>query len=165
MNKVILLGRLTKDPEVRYTAGTNTTAVCRYTLAVNRQYKREGEPDADFFNCVTFGNRAEFSGKYLHKGNMIAVVGELRNSSYTDKNGTKRYSIDIVVSEVHFAGSNNQSAGNTAPLNNADFAPADAGYQTPARNQNAGRHARTPAPQSDEFTPIDEDFSNEDLPF
>ena len=165
MNKVILLGRLTKDPEVRYTAGTNTTAVCRYTLAVNRQYKREGEPDADFFNCVTFGNRAEFSGKYLHKGSMIAVVGELRNNSYTDRNGTKRYSTDIVVSEVHFAGSNNQSSGNMATPNNADFAPADAGYQAPAQRQSTQRQTGTPAPQSDEFMPVDEDFSNEDLPF
>lgn len=165
MNKVILMGRLTKDPELRYTQGNPGTAVCRYSLAVNRSYKRDGEPEADFFNCVTFGKTAEFANKYLRKGTMIAVVGELRNGSYTDRNGTKRYTTDIVVSEHYFTGNNIQSAGSTTAPNNADFAPADAGYPTPVRNQSVQRQPRMPAPQSDEFMPIDEDFSNEDLPF
>lgn len=104
MNKVILMGRLTRDPEVRYSQGAQGTAVARYSLAVNRSYKRDGEPDADFINVVAFGNRGEFAGKYFKKGMMVAVVGELRISSFTDKDGNKRWSTDVVVTEQHFAG-------------------------------------------------------------
>ena len=103
MNKVILMGRLTKDPEVRYSQGSSGTAVGRYSIAVNRSYRRDGEPDADFFNIVAFGNRGEFAGKYFKKGMMVAVVGELRNGSYTDRDGNKRYTTDVVVTEQYFA--------------------------------------------------------------
>ncbi|MBO6159491.1 MAG: single-stranded DNA-binding protein [Firmicutes bacterium] len=143
MNKVILMGRLTRDAELRYSSGSSGTAVCRYSIAVNRSYKRDGEPDADFFNIVAFANRAEFAGKYFKKGMMVAVVGELRNGSYTDKDGNKRYTTDVIVSEQYFAESrasfesrsqnygggyqNQQQYAAPAP-NPQDFAPADQGY-------------------------------------
>lgn len=101
MNKIILMGRLTKDPETRYTQ--DGKAVTRYSLAVNRSYKREGEPDADFLNIVAFDKRGEFAGKYFKKGMLVAVVGETRVSSYTDKNNQKRQSFDVIVSEQYFA--------------------------------------------------------------
>lgn len=101
MNKVILMGRLVRDPETRY--GQSGKGFTTYTLAVNRSFKREGEPDADFFRCTVFGKGSEFAEKYLKKGQMIAVVGELRNSEYTDKNGDKRTSTGIIVSEQFFA--------------------------------------------------------------
>lgn len=131
MNKVILLGRCTRDPEVRYSQGAQGTAVARYTLAVNRSYKREGEPDADFINVVAFGNRGEFAGKYFKKGQMVAVVGELRISSYTDKDGNKRWNTDVVATEQHFAGS--RSDNQQAPAEQQEAAPADRGYGTPTQ--------------------------------
>ena len=92
MNKVILVGRLTRDPEIRYTSGQNQTAVGRYTLAVDRRYKKEGdEQTADFINCVTFGRGAEFAEKYLHQGTKIAVVGRIQTGSYTNRDGQKVY--------------------------------------------------------------------------
>lgn len=101
MNKVILMGRLTKDPEFR--VGQSGGQMASYDLAVNRQYKRDGEPDADFFRCVVFNKSAEFANKYFRKGMMVAVIGEIRNSDWTDRNGTKHRSVDIIVSEQHFA--------------------------------------------------------------
>lgn len=159
MNKVILMGRLTRDPELRYSQGAQGTAVCNYSLAVNRGYKREGEPDADFINIVTFGNRAEFAGKYFKKGMMVAVVGELRINSYTDKDGNKRWSTDVVVSEQHFAESR-ASFESRSGQGNRDFAPADSPYQAPAPQA-------TPAPDfSDGFTPVDSEIEGDkDLPF
>ncbi len=164
MNKVILMGRLTRDPEVRYSQGAQGTAVARYSLAVNRSYKRDGEPDADFINVVAFGNRGEFAGKYFKKGMMVAVVGELRISSYTDKDGNKRWSTDVVVTEQHFAESRSSFEGRgQGGYNggNSDFAPAGRGYgnapqqQAPAYNQ-----------QPDGFMPIDNEIEgDEDLPF
>lgn len=103
MNKVILMGRLTRDPEVRYSTGAQQTAVCNYTIAVNRSYKREGEPDADFINIVAFGPRGEFAGKYFTKGQQVAVVGELRISSYDDKDGNRRWTTNVIASEQFFA--------------------------------------------------------------
>lgn len=156
MNKVILMGRLTRDPEVRYSQGQSGTAVCRYSLAVNRSYKRDGEPDADFINVVAFGNRGEFAGKYFKKGMMVAVVGELRISSYTDKDGNKRWSTDVVVSEQHFAESRSSSENRSSQ---GDFAPAQPAYQ----------QRESQAPQSgsqDGFMPIDSDIEgDDDLPF
>ena len=98
MNKVILMGRLTQDPEVRYSNQQN--AVCQYTLAVNRSYKRDGETEADFIKCVAFGKRGEFAGKYFTKGQMVAVVGE----------GTRRLSTSVIVSEQHFTGGKKESS-------------------------------------------------------
>lgn len=123
MNKVILLGRLTKDPEVRYTQGENSTATARFSTAVNRKFKNaEGNYDADFINCVSFGKTAEFIEKYFHKGDMIALTGRIQTGSYTNKDGVKVYTTDVVVEEVEFAGgkSNGGEATNNAPKNN-DF--------------------------------------------
>ena len=89
MNKVILMGRLTRDPEVRYTQGDNAMAIARYSLAVDRRFKRDGEPDADFINCVAFGKSGEFAEKYLKKGTKVAVVGRIQTGSYTNKDGQK----------------------------------------------------------------------------
>lgn len=114
MNKVILMGRLTRDPEVRYSQGENSTAIARYSLAVNRRFKREGdEQTADFINCVAFGKAAEFVEKYLHKGTKIAVVGRIQTGSYTNKDGVKVYTTDVIVEEQEFAESKNASGGST----------------------------------------------------
>ena len=103
MNKVILIGRLTKDPEVRYTQGENATSVARYSLAVDRKFKKEGEATADFINCVSFGKNGEFAEKYLKKGTKIAVTGRIQTGSYTNKDGVKVYTTDVVVEEQEFA--------------------------------------------------------------
>lgn len=122
MNKVILLGRLTRDPEVRYSQGDNSTATARFSLAVNRKFKNaEGNYDADFINCVAFGKTAEFIEKYFHKGDMIALTGRIQTGSYTNKDGAKVYTTDVVVEEVEFAGGKSNNAegqqNNTAKNN------------------------------------------------
>ena len=125
MNKVILMGRLTRDPEVRYTQGDNAMAIARYSLAVDRRFKRDGEPDADFINCVAFGKSGEFAEKYLKKGTKVAVVGRIQTGSYTNKDGQKVYTTDVVVEEQEFAESKNSSSSDnnqSAPANkNTDF--------------------------------------------
>ena len=125
MNKVILMGRLTRDPEVRYTQGDNAIAIARYSLAVDRRFKRDGEPDADFINCVAFGKSGEFAEKYLKKGTKVAVVGRIQTGSYTNKDGQKVYTTDVVVEEQEFAESKNSSSSDnnqSAPANkNTDF--------------------------------------------
>lgn len=112
MNKVILMGRPTRDPEVRYGQGDNPTAVARYTLAVDRKYKRDGEQSADFISCVAFGKAAEFAEKYIKQGIKIAVTGSIRTGSYTNKDGNKVYTTDIVVEEHEFAESKGGSRSN-----------------------------------------------------
>lgn len=102
MNKAILMGRLTKDPDVRY-QGSNNMAVARYTLAVNRKYKRDGEPQADFIQCVAFGKIAEFAEKYFKKGNQILVEGHIQTGSYDGKDGKKVYTTDVIVESHEFA--------------------------------------------------------------
>ncbi len=102
MNKVILIGRLTKDPETRYSQGQNSTCITRYSLAVDRQFKRDGEQTADFLNCVAFGKQGEFAEKYLKKGTKIAVTGRLQTGSYTDRDGKKVYTTDVVVESHEF---------------------------------------------------------------
>ena len=103
MNKVILMGRLTRDPEVRYSQGANATAVARYSLAVDRRFKRDGEPTADFINCVAFGRIAEFAEKYFRQGLKVVVTGRIQTGSYTNKDGVRVYTTDIVVEEQEFA--------------------------------------------------------------
>ena len=103
MNKVILMGRLTRDPDVRYTAGDNPTAIGRYTLAVDRRYKREGEATADFINCVAFGKQGEFAEKYFRQGTKVLVTGRIQTGSYTNRDGVKVYTTDVVVEEQEFA--------------------------------------------------------------
>ena len=113
MNKVILMGRLTRDPEIRYTSGDNQTAVARYSLAVDRRFKRQGdEQTADFINCVVFGRGAEFAENYLRQGTKIVAVGRIQTGSYTNKDGQKVYTTDVVVEEQEFAESKN-AQGNT----------------------------------------------------
>ena len=152
MNKVILMGRLTRDPEVRYSSGDAQRCICRYVLAVNRSYQREGEPEADFINITAFGKRGEFSGKYFRKGMMVAVVGELRISSYEDREGNKRWSTDVVVSEQYFA-EGRTARENSMADRSRDFAPKQEKQFT----------APEPAAEA-QFQPID-DIMDEDLPF
>ncbi|MDO5540578.1 MAG: single-stranded DNA-binding protein [Eubacteriales bacterium] len=111
MNKVILMGRLTRNPEVRYSAGENATAVARYTLAVDRRFKRDGEQTADFINCVCFGKSAEFAEKYFRQGLKIAIIGHIQTGSYTNKDGQKVYTTDVFVEEQEFAESKKSSDG------------------------------------------------------
>lgn len=103
MNKVILMGRLTRDPDVRYSQGENATAVARYTLAVDRRFKRDGDQSADFIGCVSFGRQAEFAEKYLRQGTKIAITGRIQTGSYTNRDGQKVYTTDVVVEEQEFA--------------------------------------------------------------
>lgn len=103
MNKVILVGRLTRDSEVRYSQGENTMAIARYTIAVNRRFKREGDPEADFIRCVVFGRAAEFAEKYFRQGLRIAISGRIQTGSYTNKEGIKVYTTEVVVEEQEFA--------------------------------------------------------------
>lgn len=116
MNKVILMGRLTRDPEVRYSQGADATAVGRYTLAVDRRFRKEGEESADFIGCVCFGKAAEFAEKYLHKGTKLVVNGRIQTGSYTNKDGVRVYTTDVVVEDQEFAESKNSSGNQeTAP--------------------------------------------------
>lgn len=113
MNKVILMGRLTRDPEVRYSQGSvsqESNAIANFTLAVDRRYRREGETEADFFNCVSFGKTAEFIERYFRKGNRILVSGRIQNDNYTNKNGEKVYSVKVMIDEAEFTESKAQQA-------------------------------------------------------
>ena len=112
MNKVILVGRLTRDPEVRYSQGENATAIARYTLAVDRRFKRDGEPTADFINCVVFGKSAEFAEKYFRQGLRVAISGRITTGSYTNKDGIKVYTTEVTVEEQEFAESKSESEAN-----------------------------------------------------
>lgn len=123
MNNVQLVGRLTADPEVRYTTGENSNATCRFSIAVQRRFKNaEGNYEADFPNCVAFRNNAEFISKYFHKGSMIGIVGNLRTGSYTNKDGIKVYTTDVVVDNVEFVGSksDNESQNTTKAIPSND---------------------------------------------
>lgn len=104
-----MIGRLTKNPEVRYSAGENATAVAKYTLAVDRKYKRDNEPTADFINCIAFGRNGEFAEKYFRQGMKVAISGRIQTGSYTNKDGNKVYTTDVVVEEQEFAESKNAS--------------------------------------------------------
>ena len=129
LNKVILMGRLTRDPEIRYSQGNDQTAIARFTLAVDRRYNRNGDQTADFINCVSFGKSAEFAEKYFKQGTKIVAVGRLQTESYTNKDGNKVYTTDVIVDEQFFAeskksssdDSNNQPAGRPSPANAEGF--------------------------------------------
>lgn len=115
MNKVILMGRLTRDPEVRYTQGDEPVAIARYSLAVDRKYKKEGEQSADFISCVAFGKNGQFAEKYLTKGMKIAISGRLQTGSYTNKDGANVYTTDVVVEEHYFAEAKGDSKPHPEP--------------------------------------------------
>lgn len=117
MNKIILVGRLTRDPEIRY-AQQSDTAIARYTLAVDRLVKREGEPQADFLRCVAFGRTAEFAERYLQKGTKIAVTGRLQTGSYTNRDGQRVYTTDVVIESQEFC----ESKAASAPATQSSFA-------------------------------------------
>ena len=146
MNKVILVGRLTRDPEVRYTQGENQTAIARYTLAVDRRFKRDGEPTADFINCVVFGKSAEFAEKYFRQGLRVAISGRITTGSYTNKDGIKVYTTEVTVEDQEFAESKNAAAGNS-----------DGGYSMPVSRPE-------PSAPGDGFMNIP-DGIDEELPF
>lgn len=148
MNKVILMGRLTRDPEVRYSQGENATAVARFTLAVDRRIKRDNEASVDYINCVSFGRSAEFAEKYFHKGTKIVIVGRIQTGSYTNKDGQKVYTTDIVIEEQDFAESKAASQQNNSGN---------------AQNASNNQQAQQPKPQTspDGFMSADD----EGLPF
>ena len=122
MNKVILMGRLVRDPEVRYTQAENPMAVSRYTLAIDRTgiKKKEGDqkPETDFINCIAFGKSGEFAEKYFHRGLRVLVSGRIQTGSYVNKDGNKVYTTDVIVEEQEFADSKNQNAENGGAGNN-----------------------------------------------
>ena len=163
MNKVILMGRLTREPDIRYSQGENAQAVARYTLAVDRRFRRQdGEQQADFIGCVAFGRQAEFAEKYLHQGTKIAVVGRIQTGSYTRNDGTKVYTTDVVVEEQEFAESKSAAAQNGGASWQPAPAPAPA---MPAPAPAAPAPAPAPADLSaDGFMNIP-DGIDEELPF
>lgn len=128
MNKVILMGRLTRDPEVRYSQGENSTAIARYTLAVDRRFRRnnDGEQTADFIGCVAFGRSAEFAEKYFRQGLKVIVTGRIQTGSYTNKEGQKVYTTDVVVEDQEFAESKAVSDANAGCFRAAAPSPAPA---------------------------------------
>lgn len=124
MNKVILMGRLTREPDVRYSKGEDPMAVARYTLAVERKFPRDGEQSADFIHCVTFGRLAEFAANYLHRGTKVVISGRIQTGSYTSQEGKKLYTTDVVVEEHAFAESK-KAVDSTSSLSNEEEVPAD----------------------------------------
>ena len=149
MNKAILMGRLTRDPEVRYSQGENSTAVARFTLAVDRRFKRAGEQsEADFIGCVAFGKQAEFVEKYFRQGMKMVLSGRIQTGSYTNKEGQKVYTTDIVAEDIEFAESKG-SNGN-----------AETGYQPASRNN----YPEPSTAMGDGFMNIP-DGIDEELPF
>lgn len=155
MNKVILMGRLTRDPEVRYSQGDNAMAIARYTLAVDRRFNRNNndENSADFIGCVAFGKSAEFAERYLHKGTKIVATGRIQTGSYVNKDGVKVYTTDVVVEDQEFAESKNASQG-----------ASDGGYQSYQRTAPAPSRPAPSAASGDGFMNIP-DGIDEELPF
>lgn len=156
MNKVILMGRLTREPEVRYSQGAEPLAVARYTLAVNRRFKRKDEPEADFIPCVALGKSGEFAEKYFRKGQLVAVTGRLQVRSWEDNEGKKRWTTEVIVEEQYFAESKKNS--NAAAPKEGGQAPADGFY--PSEPQ-----AAAPEGWFAVQTSGDESVEDEDLPF
>lgn len=126
MNKVIIVGRLTKDPEIRY-GGTNQTAVGRYTIAVNRRYNRENEQTADFIPCVVFGRSAEFAEKYFRQGMRVSISGRIQTGSYVNKDGVRVYTTDVIVEEQEFAESRSEQSRSGYPAAAPGTAPQSSG--------------------------------------
>ena len=150
------MGRLTRDPDIRYSAGENGNAVARFTLAVDRRFARRDDPNAqtaDFIGCVAFGRQAEFAEKYLHQGTKIAITGRIQTGSYTRNDGTKVYTTDVVVEEQEFAESKNAAAQNSG----SSWQPAPAAAPAPAPSAPADLSA-------DGFMNIP-DGIDEELPF
>ncbi len=158
MNKVVLMGRLTRNPDVRYSQGERSTCVARYTLAVNRRFKREGDQDADFISCVAFGRQGEFAEKYLKQGTKIVISGRIQTGSYVNKDGIRVYTTDVVVEEQDFAESKAASANYSGGAQQQDFGRDDRAAQAPVSR---------PAPESADnggFMTIPDGIEDE-LPF
>lgn len=131
MNNVVLMGRLTRDPEVRYSQGEKPVAYARYTLAVDRRFKKEGQPEADFINCVTVGKSAEIVEKYFRQGMRVCVQGSIRTGSYTNKDGQKVYTTEVYTENVEFAQSKSEgNAPATGSKAASNPAPASAPQAT-----------------------------------
>lgn len=122
MNKVILMGNLTRDPEIRYSQGENSLAIARFSIAVNRRFARQGETDVDFFNCTAFGRQAEFVEKYFRQGSRMLLSGRVQNDNYTNKNGERVYSVQIIAEEIEFA--ERKSAADASASQGGGFAGA-----------------------------------------
>jgi len=163
MNRVILMGRLTRDPDVRYTTGDNSQAVARYTLAVDRRMRRDNnDPNAqtaDFIGCVAFGRSAQFAEQYLHKGTKIVITGRIQTGRYTNKDGQTVYTTDVVVEDQEFAESKAASERNAGSYQSYQNAPA-ASAPAPA----SAAPAPAPAAPDDGFINIPEGI-DEELPF
>jgi len=144
MNKVILMGRLTRDPEVRYSAGESGTAIARYTLAVDRRFKRDGEATADFISCVSFGRTAEFAEKYFRQGLKIIVSGRIQTGSYTNNSGQKVYTTDVVVEEQEFAEGKNSSPQGTPQSQPQPQGASQSQPQSQGYGQQGGYNAQQP---------------------
>lgn len=154
MNKVILMGRLTRDPEVRYGAGENPVAIANFSLAVDRRFKRDGQPDADFFNCTAFGKTAELAEKYYHKGTKLVVEGRLQNDNYQNKEGQMVYRNVVIVEHAEFAESKKAAQQNGS-------------YSTPPASSSQSKSNVTPMPAPEDvdgFMNIP-DGIDEELPF
>lgn len=121
MNKIILIGRLTKDPDIRYSQGNEPMCIARYTLAVDRRFKKDGEQTADFISCVAFGKAAEFAEKWFKQGIKVAVTGRIQTGSYTNKDGAKVYTTDVVIEEQEFAESKKSNEPAPAPTDTDGF--------------------------------------------
>ena len=163
MNKVILLGRLTKDPEVRYSNGQNSIAIARYTLAVDRRGRRDqnnGEPTADFIPCVAFDRGGEFAERYFHKGMRVMVEGRWQSGSYTNRDGQKVYTHECVVTNQEFADGKSDGAGGRA--DNAGWQRGGGDYQSaPAQD----RRNEEPVYEQENFMNIPDNLDDEGLPF
>lgn len=158
MNKVILMGRLTRDPEVRY---SGEMAIARFSIAVDRRFKREGQPEADFFNCTAFRKTAEFAEKYLQKGTKVVVEGQVQNDNYTNKEGQKVYGTVILTESLEFAESKKAAQGGEA----APAAEAPAKKKAPAKKPSSKKAPEpVPAAVGDGFMSIPEGVDDE-LPF
>ena len=161
MNRVILMGRLTRDPELRYGKGGQGTAVCRYTLAVDRPIDKNGEKSADYINCVAFGGRGEFANKYFRKGLKVTVAGELRNNNYTGRDGVKKYTLEVFISDQEFAENPIRNAQHQEEDRRRDFAPAT--DDVPKEWE----HPESQVYQGEQrnMYDVEDDLQNEELPF
>lgn len=148
MNKVILMGRLTRDPNVRLSSGENPMSIARYTLAVDRRVKRDGDQGADFISCVAFGKAADFADKYLKQGTKMVVCGRIQTGSYTNRDGQKVYTTDVVVEEQDFAESKRQGG---------DSQSQGTGQQS--------NYAAAASSSPDTFVNVPDDTLDEELPF
>ena len=173
MNKVILMGRLTRDPEVRYSQGENATAVARFTLAVDRRFRRD-DASTDFIGCVAFGRNAEFIEKYFRQGTKALITGRIQTGSYTNRDGQKVYTTDIIVEDQEFAdskgqgGDNGTFGGNSYGGGNTFGGNTFGGGSTFGGNRGGYQQATRPAPSSaigDGFMNIPDGVEDEGLPF